>query len=196
MHMLDPAELPWLSSRFGTHRGLVRSLLAEVEYHSHRLTSFVSIRWEDVARVVFVCQGNICRSAYAHELARMKGLSSMSCGLSTSTGKPADSTAQKIASERGVNLDKHRTTDLSDFSVSTGDLLLGMEIRQARALAKHSFDVPMQIGLLGLYANPRRIHLHDPFSLSESYFRTCFSLIETAIENIAVLMKSSRTSEQ
>jgi protein-tyrosine phosphatase len=40
-----------------------------------------------VRRLVFVCHGNICRSAYAHVLARRAGARVASFGLSTATGK-------------------------------------------------------------------------------------------------------------
>jgi len=58
----DPAGV---RPRFGTYRGLVRLLLAQVENRTGGYRRFKQIRWESVKRVVFVCHGNICRSPYA-----------------------------------------------------------------------------------------------------------------------------------
>ena len=42
---------------------------------------WLQIKWEDVDRLVFVCTGNICRSAYAEYKARSLGMSATSFGI-------------------------------------------------------------------------------------------------------------------
>ncbi len=180
------------SKRHGTERGYVRHCLALLEYYSGSLNSFNRIEWTKVDRVVFVCLGNICRSAYAHHylMAKHPQLAVASMGLSTTTGVGANALAISTAQQRGVDLEVHRTTSISDFSLREGDLLLAMEIRQARRLVRALESSltncsQVQIGLLGTLCRPPRPHLHDPFSLSEAYFQTCFGHIEVAVNQLA-----------
>src|SRR5437588_1134030 len=69
-------------SSFGTYRGLIRLALAWLENLTGRHRQFKQIRWDRVARVVFVCHGNICRSPYAEGRAVSFGLPAASFGLS------------------------------------------------------------------------------------------------------------------
>ena len=62
-----------------------------------------------------------------------------------------------------------------------GDLLLAMEVRQLDRLAADPRLAALPRSLLGLWATPRRPHLHDPYSLSDAYMRTCFELIDSAV---------------
>ena len=173
-----------VNRHFGTYRGLIRLGLAHIEYASGRLRHFKCHDLSHVTRLVFVCQGNICRSSFADHLARSLGVPSTSFGLSTTTGMPADPTAMKISPQFGVDLVSHQVTDIEDFQFYQGDLLLAMEIRQARKLSSLSLPDGVQIALLGNWSKPFRPHIHDPFSLSEDYFFTCFQVIERAVKQL------------
>src|SRR4051812_36705278 len=70
-----------IQARYGRRAGWVRHHLART---LDRFGAFFPLRripWTEVERLVFVCQGNICRSAYADALARRAGLRSVSFGL-------------------------------------------------------------------------------------------------------------------
>lgn len=179
-----------IAGSFGTHRGLVRMLLGETEYLAGRVNQFLQPDLAATRRLVFVCLGNINRSAFAEGVATSCGLISTSIGLSTSTGNPAFHMAIDTAHHFGIDLEAHRATDLTDYEYRPGDLLLAMEIHHARRLA--SRGIPQQaIALLGHWATPHRIHIHDPHTLSSAYFRTCFSLIHSAIRELAIDCRST-----
>lgn len=171
--------------RYGTERGLVRLWLAQLEALCGRLRPFTDIDFSRVRRFVFVCQGNICRSPFAEYAARRAGLPCASFGLSTTTGVTAFAGALAAARACGIDMDAHRATDLADFELRDGDLLLVMEVRQARRLAALTAGRAVQVGLLGAWARPRRVHIHDPFTLSEAYFAHCFAVIESAVAGLA-----------
>lgn len=173
-----------INSRYGTYRGLIRLQLANLERLVGRLRRFEHIDLDRVERFVFVCLGNVCRSPYGELLARDAGLNCASLGLSTSTGIPAFSKAIETAAAFGRDLSTHVATDLSDFEVRATDLFLVMEVRQARLLQQKLAGTGAQVALLGLWAKPARPHIHDPMSLSDEYFRTCYRVIESAVENI------------
>ncbi len=186
-----------INRRFGTYRGLIRLGLAHAEHVSGRLRPFMCNDLSHVKRLVFVCQGNICRSSFADHLARSLGIPSVSFGLATTTGIRADPTATKISLQFGVNLMPHRVTDINDFQFNPGDLLIAMEIRQARKLARLLLPADVHVGLLGNWGKPRRPHIHDPFSLSEDYFVTCFQVIDTAVKQLCreFVAKQERSSQ-
>lgn len=174
-----------IAGSFGTHRGLVRMLLGETEYLAGRVNQFLQPDLAATQRLVFVCLGNINRSAFAEGVAAASGLNTASIGLSTSTGNPAFHMAIDTARHFGIDLQAHRATDFTDYEYRPGDLLLTMEIRHAHRLA--SQGIPQQaIALLGHWATPHRIHIHDPHTLSCAYFRTCFSLIHSAVRELAI----------
>ncbi len=179
-----------IAGSFGTHRGLIRMLLGETEYLAGRINQFLQPDLAATQRLVFVCLGNINRSAFAEGVATANGLATASIGLSTSTGNPAFHMAIDTARHFGIDLQAHRATDFTDYEYRPGDLLLAMEIRHAHRLASQGIP-PQAIALLGHWATPHRIHIHDPHTLSSAYFRTCFSLIHSAVRELAMDCRST-----
>lgn len=185
----------YINRRFGTFRGLVRALLAHAELASGRLRPFQLQQPAAVRRVVFVCLGNICRSAYAHQIAAAEGLEVASLGLSTSTGGSSPAQALAAAARAGVDMTPHRSTDFKDFTVHPGDLFLVMEVRQAHEIRRRLGPrTDVQICLLGMWADPVMPHLHDPFTLSDAYFDTCFVRVTTAVRRLAAVLPHARAA--
>ena len=109
-------------SSHGTHRGWIRLQLANTAYALGQFEDWTRVRVPVVQRVVFVCLGNINRSAFAHALADKIGLEAASFGLATSTGGPAYEKAIATAPRFDVSLESHKATDISDFHHRAGDL--------------------------------------------------------------------------
>lgn len=177
----------WIDTQYGTWRGLVRALLARAELALGRLAPFALRRPETVRRVVFVCHGNICRSAFAHHEALTYGLHVASLGLSTSSGTRSPGVAIASAARAGMDLNLHRATSWPDFKVHSGDLFLVMEVRQAHEMRRRLGDRDdVQVCLLGAWCRPQMPHLHDPYTLSERYFDRCFERVRQAVANLHV----------
>lgn len=173
----------WLTRNFGTARGAVRLALA----HGEVLLGQAAVRAPrpgEVQRLVFVCHGNICRSAYAQMLAGEAGLAVAGFGLSTSTGKQAWPLVREIAAARGHDLEAHRTTDLTDFTPQDGDYLLGMEARHLRKMAADPRLAHLPRGLLGSYCSPPFPLLYDPYQLDPRYMEVCLTRIEQAVAEL------------
>ena len=126
----------WIDRRFGTWRGLIRALLAHAELAVGRLGPFQLKQPDSVRRLVFVCHGNICRSAYGHRSAAELGMNVASLGLSSRTGAASPDQAVASAGRQGIDMRAHRATDWKDFKVQPGDLFLVMEVRQAHERAR------------------------------------------------------------
>lgn len=169
-----------IDTNYGTHRGLVRYLLGQFEGIAGKAGRFRTLQPHKVERLVFVCLGNINRSAFAHAVARQAALESVSIGLATTTGAPATDSAIAVAREFGISLEEHQATSLKDYERRPGDLLLVMELRHAHRLV--ALGIPeQQVALLGHWARPIRYHIHDPHTLSIDYFRSCFASILPAV---------------
>lgn len=173
--MTDP-----LAKDFGTWRGALRLALAHVEVAA-RQASILAPDPAQVRRLVFVCHGNICRSAYADGLARRAEMNVTSFGLSTSSGKGAWPLVEQQARARGLDLSGHRTMRVEDYVPLAGDYLLGMETRHLRKLAANPRTAGLPRGLLGSYAAPAVPHLHDPYQLDPAYMDVCLTRIEHAV---------------
>jgi len=182
-----------LDARFGTTRGLARLLLSHMQY-AGGLAWIRAPETAAVHRLVFVCQGNICRSAFADVLTRRMGANAASFGLSTSSGGVAHPPAAAAAAKLGVDLADHRTTRAEDYIPRPGDLLLAMEVRQLARIAADPRLAHLPRSLLGLWARPRRPHLHDPYKLDDRYMLTCLRVIESAVSRLVEDFPGVRSS--
>lgn len=178
--------MTFIGREFANHRGLIRTALSDLMWRLGPYRKYGRVEWEKVHRLVFICQGNICRSPFAHRLSLLKdsGLPLASFGLATETGISADSMATAVAGDFGVDMSEHRATDLGDFAIRDGDLLIVMEDRHIRKLQGQFGENGSQICLLGLWCRPRFALLYDPHRQSREYFSACFSRIDRAVNNL------------
>lgn len=168
--------------------------------HAHRLMDSLCLlpsgptksQLSEFKRLVFVCQGNICRSPYGEARARQLGISSASFGLSADNGKPANPSAASIAKQRGLTLGYHSATHFSRFSFEAGDLILAFEPHQlAKLISPGVLPDCIAADLLGRWCDPAFPYVHDPYGLSDAYFNICFERIDQALTNLAPLVPSS-----
>lgn len=174
-----------INNKFGTHRGFVRYLISQIKYLAGHYKQQENVDWSKVHRLVFICQGNICRSPFADVLARKYTNKSISFGYATTTGVNANETAQIVAKSKfGIDLSTHKATDMKDFVFQDGDLLIVMEDRHLEKITIPSTTKSIQMTLLGIWANQPKALIYDPFSHSKEYFESCFYVIKSAVENI------------
>ncbi|MBZ9646517.1 phosphotyrosine protein phosphatase [Sphingobium sp. 3R8] len=182
-----------IRSRFGTFRGLVRLALSYPQLMLGRSASRAPGPAQ-VRRLVFVCQGNICRSAFADVAGRRAGLNTASFGLSTTTGRAAHEPAIIAARALGHDLSDHKAIDMQDYAPQDGDLLLAMEVRQLHRLAADARLAGLPRVLLGRWTRPIVPHLHDPYGLDDRYMATCLRRIERAIDGLVSAFPGARLS--
>lgn len=178
----------WFKDNYGTRRGALlthgyRALSLFGKYRAQR-----KVNWDKIERLVFVCKGNICRSAYAEVVAKSVGVESISCGIDTEIGKPANDMAREISSERGFDLSAHKTMMVQSLSFNKTDLLIAMEPWQSEYLLEN-LSAKNNCTLLGLWGSPVTPHIHDPYGTSQIYFDHCFNYIENTVYEIARKIK-------
>ena len=164
-----------LVERYGSRRGFLRTYWHRLLYLLGRYRKYRRIDWSAIDRVVFVCKGNICRSAFAEAVARKLDIDAISCGISTIVAAPANGDAIRAAREIGFDLEDHKTTPIMYLILRRTDLLVVMEPWHADFLDRYLYR-EHYITLLGLWPRPVSPYLADPYESSPFYFRKCFIL--------------------
>ena len=173
----------WLKDNYGSRRGFVRTWWYRLRYLPGGYRAYRRVDWNSVERLVFVCKGNICRSAYAEALATSQDVESASCGLNTRSGVPANEAATRVAMLRGIDLKAHRTTPIEELSPKKNDLFVAMEPWQAEQL-KAMYGNDYGCTLLGLWSQPANPYIQDPYGMSDAYFDRCFNYIEKSVHEL------------
>ena len=173
----------WLKDNYGSRRGFVRTWWHRLRYLLGGYRAYRRVDWNSVERLVFVCMGNICRSAYAEALVTARGVETASCGLNTNPGLSANESAIQAAILRGIDLKAHRTTPIQELSLKKNDLFIAMEPWQAEQL-KEIYGKEYGCTLLGLWGRPVNPHIQDPYGMSDAYFGRCFNYIEKSVHEL------------
>ena len=139
-------------------------------------------------RVLFVCTGNICRSAFAQAAAEYlfetAGVAFTSAGTHAMTGEGATSTMRVAAAELGIDLSTHRSTALRDCDQP--DLVFGMEGHHLVAVSRRFPDLPVTD--IRLLDHPRAIE--DPYGLDLDAYRHTVGTVMRALKSISFTLKS------
>lgn len=176
---------PYAGREFGSRKAMLRFWIHALQArYLFRYRRYANADWRRVERLVFVCAGNICRSPYGEYVAKKMGQDAISFGLTTRGDDPANERASTVAMSRGLDLLHHRSRSSCDVEFSSADLLICMEVEQARRLEARSDLNNAQIVLLGMFCDKSIPHIPDPYAKSEAYFRRCFDWIEAGTESI------------
>jgi protein-tyrosine phosphatase len=174
----------WLDRHYGSRQGAVRTYWHRFLYLLGRYRRYRDVDWGSVQRLVFVCKGNICRSAYAEAVARSMGVETISCGIDAIEDAPANKDAILAASSQGFDLKGHKTKPIMYLVLRHTDLLVAMEPCQAKFLDSH-LTRKHYCTLLGLWTKPILPHIQDPYGSSSAYFETCFGYIQKTVYELA-----------
>lgn len=172
-----------ISSRFGSKRGFLRYWQHHPAWRRYPWAMQPS-RPMPVSRLVFICQGNVCRSAMAVAVAEQLGIPAVSYGLDTENGKEADPRMTKVARQLGFGLETHQATRIDRYRPAPGELLCLMEPAH-RPLLLGAVKSTSPMTLLGLWHSQPSGYIHDPICSSEAYFRTCADFIRASVEALA-----------
>jgi protein-tyrosine-phosphatase/predicted ATP-grasp superfamily ATP-dependent carboligase len=142
-----------------------------------------------VGSVLFVCHGNIIRSAMAAEYFRtlVNGIEVLSAGLHAKPGKPADPRAVQLAPDFGVSLEHHRASLLDDTMIDQADAIFVMDhINEAKLLAAF----PRAAAKLHLLGGSTEIP--DPYTGSIEDVRKCYEQLTGCVHKLADQLSSTR----
>src|SRR5262245_59937158 len=150
---------------------------------------------ERVARaqtILFVCVGNIIRSAFAAELLRLRSLGRAhvrirSAGLDATTDGPAHPTAVQCARRFGVDLSTHPTRRLKRSDIEEADLLLALEIDHVVEIHRRLAHYRHKVYLFGCL-NDDAQDVADPVYAPKDVFEACFERINCGVGRIVEML--------
>ncbi len=177
-----------INDNFGSKRGLVKyawyKLLTGVGYFN----KYSEVDWTRVARLVFVCHGNICRSSLAEGVARSLGANAISLGTACRDGAGADPRAIAFADSIAIDLTAHRSQNLTNTNITAQDLIVVMEPAHIPPFEEH-LAIGAQLTLAGLWDSEKCAYIHDPYSANEVFFSHCESRVAAAGKELATCVR-------
>lgn len=186
------ASIPNLVKR--NIKGLGRNVVNSLQYYADSGACFLrrSLRREKtISSVIFVCKGNVCRSAFAERrleyLTARDQLHIDSCGLHVNQGNfpPPDSVA--VAAEFSCSLADRRAKGLHECDTDRADLILAMEYWQYQRLVQLLPEKKDNIHLLRSFAPfPYCLfcNISDPYGWGEPEFRRVYRLIDLTLRRM------------
>lgn len=133
-----------------------------------------------------ICTANICRSPVAEALMQKKisehrfTLQVSSAGIKALNNRPADTMAQRLLLERGIDLSLHRSKAISSSLLLSSDLILVME--QWHTLQLEHF-LPSVCGRVFRLGQWKEYDILDPFQRGRPSYENALELIELGIED-------------
>lgn len=152
------------------------------------------------AAILFVCMGNICRSPFAERIARRifveaetGELGITSAGIAVSGPFPPPEFAISAGRRFGIDLEDHRSGELTEVHAVRSDMILVMEpghllALRARFPAKREsmFLLPLfddhRHASRGIY---RRYNIPDPYGHDMGRFVDCYEQIARCVRGLA-----------
>lgn len=143
--------------------------------------------------IMFICTGNICRSAMAHWLLNkklqdlgIKNVEVYSCGIYAETGDISTYEARKVMEEYDVDLNKHRATNIRNSKIKEMDLILCATESHKVAVIDIYPQLKNKVFTMKEYVNYSRechdkINIKDPWGYDIDTYRSCASEIDECL---------------
>ena len=184
-------------------------------YASLRLFDVLGMRTAQQRRVpasarsfVFVCFGNIMRSAMAEFLMRRELTETraeqqvriVSAGLHANPGREAHPWAQQASEDLGISLAEHRAKPLTREMVEEADCVLAMDFQNKAELLTLYPEYQEKIFMLSAYAEGpwQYREIPDPYLGDVDTTRFCAMQLRTCVHNlmVATVLSSAAPKQQ
>lgn len=145
-------------------------------------------------KIMFICTGNICRSAMAHwllkkkiEEAQIKNIEVYSSGTNAFTGDRPTEEAVDVMKEYGVDLKKHRATNMVESNIKEMNLILcATDIHKMQVIGRYP-QLKDRTYTIKEYVhynenNKDLVNIKDPWGYDIVTYRICAAEIEKCLE--------------
>ena len=144
--------------------------------------------------MLFICYGNINRSALADVLIRGyaedSGISVASAGFHQEQGRPADPVMVDVASSRGFKMSDIRSASITDGMLHNSDVIFVMEKSHYDRLIVMDERLVGRVYLLGAFEKSKKWgpEIQDPYGLSRESYLACYERIAEAVDVLKALI--------
>lgn len=144
-------------------------------------------------KLMFVCTGNICRSAMADWMMKdkikknnIKNIEVFSSGIYAQNGDTPTYEAIETMKENNIDLRQHRATNTINSNINEMDLILGMTQSHKNELIYLYPNLKDKIFTLKEYVNYQKegnnnINIKDPWGFDIETYRACCAEIEECL---------------
>lgn len=144
-------------------------------------------------KIMFICTGNICRSAMAHRLLEKrledlnkKDIEVYSCGIYAENGDGSTYNAIEAMKEYNVDLKSHRATNIRNSNIEKMDVILCMTKSHKYAVIQLYPNIKDKVFTLKEYVNymenAQDVDIPDPWGYDAEVYRHCAEEISVCIE--------------
>lgn len=151
--------------------------------------------------LIFVCYGNIMRSAMAEFLMRRSAaeagvegqLTILSAGLHALPGREAHEWAQEASRELGISLADHKAKPLTREMVEKADCILAMDFQNKAELLTLYPEFEHKVHMLSAYAEgPWQCReIPDPYLGDLETTRVCAQQLQICVRNLLIAIFST-----
>jgi len=153
----------------------------------------------DPYRVLVVCLGNICRSPMAAAMLRARlADASRPCHVASAgflhSGEPASQPAEVVMAERGLDLTRHLSQQISPYLVQQQDLVLTMEEEQAAELIHMGAGTAHVESLISFASNgAERGNVYDPYGEDVTVYRRVADRLTELVDAVVERLRRDGT---
>lgn len=149
-------------------------------------------------KIMFICTGNICRSAMAHWLMEkkikennIKDVEIYSCGIFAEDGDRSTYNAIEAMEEYDVNLKNHRATNIRNSKIREMDLILCATKSHKYSVLQMYPELKGKVYTMKEYVQPdiEDIDIKDPWGYDIEIYRFCAAEIDRCLNEIIKKIK-------
>ena len=141
-------------------------------------------------RIVFVCTGNICRSAMAEHLlrhwakARGLDLETSSCGIAAESWYEVPEPARRLLAVEGVPPFEHKARLATRETLKDADLILAMTQQHYDRIVGSYPEFTARTRLFREQAGFGEQDVADPMGRSDEVFAACLAVLKESLESL------------
>ena len=152
-------------------------------------------------KILFICTGNVCRSAMAEAMSKkmlkdfgLKGIKVWSRGLAGSRMIQVPEEVLKLMDQEQSNLDTHISAPLTAKDLSKADLVLVMESYHQERIIADFPEVAGKVFLFKQFAGAGDGDIEDPIGMEEKDYRACKEEIKNYLQKVILKIRIANDS--